>query len=65
AIIDIFAHRTSKALVSLCVLALQALAGAALLPSVNALSIAVFIAWMGLVLVMFKKYAPVSLRESA
>ncbi|HSX25477.1 MAG TPA: Npt1/Npt2 family nucleotide transporter, partial [Chlamydiales bacterium] len=46
AIIDIFAHRTSKALVSLCVLALQALAGAALLPSVNALSIAVFIAWM-------------------
>jgi AAA family ATP:ADP antiporter len=58
AIIDVFAYRTSKALVSLCILGLQALTGAALLSYINAFSILVFIAWMGLIVFMFKKHAP-------
>lgn len=63
AVIDVFAGRTSKAAVSLCILGLQAFAGAALLSYVSALSIAVFIAWMALVLIMFKKYAPAPLMK--
>jgi AAA family ATP:ADP antiporter len=62
AIIDVFAYRTSKALVSVCVICLQAFAGAALLPSINILSISIFIAWMGVVMLMFKKYAPAMMR---
>ncbi len=62
AVIDVFAYRTSKALVSLCVLGLQAVAGAALLSCVSALSVSVFIAWMGVVLLMFKKYAPATIK---
>lgn len=55
AVIDVFAYRSSKALVSITVLAIQAMAGAAILFYVNTLSIALFIAWMGLVWFMFKK----------
>lgn len=61
AVIDVFAYRTSKAAVSLCVLGLQAIAGPLLLTCVSAFSTAVFIAWMALVVIMFKKYAPAPL----
>ncbi len=56
AVIDVFAYRTSKALVSLAVIALQATVGAQLLSWVSFLSIAIFIAWMAVVFFMFKKY---------
>ena len=58
AVIDVFAYRTSKALVSLAVIALQGMAGAYLLSWVSGLSIAVFAAWMAVVAFMFKKYQP-------
>jgi len=58
AVIDVFAYRTSKALVSLCILTLQVVAGAQILAWTSALSIAIFIAWMAIVLIMFKKYQP-------
>lgn len=61
AVIDVFAYRSSKAVVSLTVLGLQALTGAAILFYVNTLSIALFIAWMGLVWFMFKR-APEAIR---
>lgn len=54
AIIDVFAYRTSKAVVSLCVLALQAVASAFILEAVSFLSILVFIAWMGVVAFLLK-----------
>lgn len=46
AIIDVFAYRSSKALVSLLILAC---------PWIGSLSIAVFILWIGVVLFMFRK----------
>ncbi len=58
AIIDVFAYRTCKAAISLVILALQVLAGAAILTYVNAISIALFLLWMGLVVYMFRKSAP-------
>lgn len=64
AIIDVFAYRTSKGLVSLFILILQASAGLALLSYISLLSIIIFVAWMALVLIMFKKYAP-DLQETA
>ena len=63
AVIDVFAYRTSKAAVSLCVLGLQAIAGPLLLTCVSAFSTAVFIAWMALVVIMFKRYAPAPLTK--
>lgn len=59
AIIDVFAYRTSKALVSLFILALQLIAGAYLLPVISYISLAVFLGWIALVYGMFKKI-PVS-----
>lgn len=58
AIIDVFAYRSSKALVSLCMLVLQFIAGARLLQIASFLSIAVFLAWIALIMVFFKKYNP-------
>lgn len=58
AIIDVFAYRTSKALVSLVVLVLQAIAGAALLPLLNLTAIAVFVAWILVVLLLLRKTMP-------
>ena len=56
AIIDVFAYRTSKAVVSLAILALQATLGAILLPAVGGVSIAIFALWMIVVSNMFKKH---------
>ena len=60
AIIDVFAYRTSKAIVSLGLILLQAIAGAYLLPLTGYLSIAVFIGWLAAVAILFRKQ---SLRE--
>lgn len=58
AIIDVFAYRSSKALVSLCMLTLQFIAGARLLQIASFLSIAVFVAWIVTIVVFFRKYSP-------
>lgn len=58
AIIDVFAYRSSKALVSLSMLLFQFLAGAYLLQIASLLSIAVFCAWILTITFFFKKYAP-------
>jgi AAA family ATP:ADP antiporter len=63
AIIDVFAYRSSKALVSLCMLALQFLAGAYLLPIASFLSIAVFCGWIVVIALFFKQYAPALLSK--
>ncbi len=58
AVIDVFAYRTSKALVSLAIIALQGLAGAYLLSWISVFSIAIFATWMAVVAFMFKRYQP-------
>lgn len=55
AIIDVFAYRTSKALVSFGLLLLQILAGNYLLHIASYASIAVFLAWLGVVALLFRK----------
>jgi AAA family ATP:ADP antiporter len=55
AIIDVFAYRTSKALVSFGLLAVQALASSYLLQITGYLSIAVFIGWLATVAILFRR----------
>lgn len=54
AIIDVFAHRTAKALVSLGLLLLQIAAGSFLLQLTSYISIAIFIAWIATVAILFR-----------
>jgi AAA family ATP:ADP antiporter len=60
AVIDVFAHRSSKALASLFILGLQAILGTALLPILNWGNIALFILWIGIVVVLLKSVPLVS-----
>lgn len=55
AVIDVFAYRTSKAFVSLGLLALQLIAGSYLLELTSYISIAIFMAWLATVAVLFRK----------
>lgn len=55
AIIDVFAYRTSKALISLGLLVLQVIAGSYLLQIASYVSIAVFIGWLATVVILFRK----------
>lgn len=55
ALIDVFAYRTSKALASCLILCLQIVAGMYLLPVIRYLSLAIFLAWIFLVIKLFKK----------
>jgi ATP/ADP translocase len=57
ALIDVFAYRTSKALISFGLIFLQALAGAYLLDIAGYASIAVYIAWLTTVAILFRKRA--------
>jgi ATP:ADP antiporter, AAA family len=61
AIIDVFAYRTSKALVSLGLLFLQIVAGSYLLKLTSYISIGVFIGWLATVAILFRKRENVSL----
>jgi ATP/ADP translocase len=56
AIIDVFAYRTSKALVSLCVLGLQIFAGAELLPYVSYLTVSILILWIAVVWFLLRRH---------
>jgi ATP/ADP translocase len=64
AIIDVFAHRTSKALISLFIVILQIIASTYLLPLISYVSLAIFLGWTLLVVKMFKQY-PMPARESS
>lgn len=55
AVIDVFAYRTSKALVALGLLFLQAIATSFLLPLAGYASIALFAFWFGTVLFFFRR----------
>lgn len=55
AIIDVFAYRTSKAVVSVVLLTLQAVAGSFLLELTGYISVAVFLGWLLTVAILFKK----------
>lgn len=58
AVIDVFAHRSSKAIASLLILALQQAFGTLFLPFLGGFSIALFIFWMILIAVWLKEPAP-------
>ena len=64
AIIDVFAHRTSKAFISLFIVGMQIAASTYLLPLMSYISLAVFLGWTLLVVKMFKQY-PVSAGSSS
>lgn len=55
AIIDVFAYRTSKAVVSLGLLTMQILAGSYLLQVSRYVSIVIFIGWLCTVAILFRK----------
>jgi ATP/ADP translocase len=55
AIIDVFAYRTSKALVSFLLLSLQLIAGAYLLKAASWACVGLFIAWFYTVFVLFRR----------
>jgi AAA family ATP:ADP antiporter len=55
AVIDVFAYRTSKALVSLGLLSLQVVAGSYLLQMTSYVSIAVFVGWLATVTYLFRR----------
>jgi AAA family ATP:ADP antiporter len=55
AIIDVFAYRTSKAVISLGLILLQVVASSYLLQITSYLSIAVFILWFATILIFFRK----------
>ncbi len=55
AIIDVFAYRTSKGLISLGLLLLQIVAGSYLLPIARFASVAVFIGWFATVAFLFRR----------
>lgn len=54
AIIDVFAYRSSKALVSLSILSLQAIAGVYLLEVASYVSVAIFVGWISIVVFMLR-----------
>ncbi len=55
AVIDVFAHRSSKALASLLILLLQVVFSRELLPILNVSSIVLFAVWMGIVWKLFRE----------
>jgi len=61
AVIDVFAYRSSKALVSLSILSLQAIAGTYLLEAASYVSIVVFVLW---ILVVFFMLHPALVRKN-
>lgn len=59
AIIDVFAYRSSKALVAVCILSLQFLAAKELLSVASALSVAVFLGWIAVAFFLLRKALPI------
>jgi ATP/ADP translocase len=55
AVIDVFAYRSSKALVAFSLLFLQTFAGIYLLEVASYVSVAVFVAWIGVVFFMLRQ----------
>ncbi len=63
AVIDVFAYRSSKALVSLSILSLQAMAGIYLLEIASYVSVAIFVLWIAVVFFMLGNDVPVLSRS--
>lgn len=57
AVIDVFAHRSSKAIASALILAFQAFLGSSFLPILNWGSILLFVVWMSVIFTMLKEPA--------
>lgn len=55
AVIDVFAHRSSKAIASVLILGMQAFLGTTFLSVLNWGSIALFVLWMGVVFALLKE----------
>ncbi len=62
AVIDVFAYRTSKALVSFCILGLQFFAGMELLSWVSYVTIAILLLWFGVVWFLLRKHYPAQIK---
>jgi ATP/ADP translocase len=62
AVIDVFAYRTSKALVSLCILGLQFFAGMRLLFWVSYATIAILLLWIGVVWFLLRRHYPAQVK---
>lgn len=62
AVIDVFAWRSCKALVSLVVLLLQSLLGAMLLPALSYASITIFLIWILVVVLLVRKALPLTVK---
>lgn len=58
AVIDVFAHRSSKSLASLLILSVQFLAAASIIPIITWSLVIVFVSWSALVLLMYRKHLP-------
>jgi AAA family ATP:ADP antiporter len=58
-VIDVFAHRSSKAIASILILGLQAALGSSFLSVLNWGGIALFALWIGIVIVLLKEPFPV------
>ena len=58
AIIDVFAYRSAKALIAICIVLLQFFLAKEILGVVSSLSIAIFLCWIGVVFFLMRKRAP-------
>lgn len=58
AIIDVFAYRSSKALVAALVLSLQLIAAEQILPTISGIAIAVCTFWLGVVFFLLRRVVP-------
>jgi ATP:ADP antiporter, AAA family len=58
AIIDVFAYRSAKALVSICILGLQFFLGSEILGVTSVVSTVVCLGWIAVVIFMFQRVAP-------
>ena len=58
AIIDVFAYRSSKALVSIAIIGLQFFSNTAILSYVSSASVAVFVLWIAVVWFLLRKHYP-------
>lgn len=60
AVIDVFVHRSAKAVVSVCILGLSLIAGKGCLPWISPAAAIVLVAWVGVVWFSLRRHLPVS-----
>lgn len=62
AVIDVFVHRSAKALVSICIIGLQIFTGVQILSWIGPTTIAILVLWCAVVWFMLRKHYPSSIR---